>query len=75
VLDIMRCGNSAIGLHGGLFSGSQLSWPTVELERYAIKRGIERLWHMITENTAGPSRIFTDNMIFRYIFHPESDYV
>lgn len=62
-----------LGCMGGNFSGAQCNWPTIEKEAYAIKRTVERLWHVIDDGTT--LYIFTDHKNLAYIFNPDGDYL
>jgi hypothetical protein len=62
-----------LGCMGGNFNRTQLNWPTVEQEGYAIKRAIERMWHII--NDGSTLFIYTDNKDLEAIFHEDSEYI
>ena len=58
---------------GANFTKTQANWPTVEQEGYAIKRSIERMWHIVNDGTK--LLIYTDNAALRDIFDKNSDYI
>ena len=65
--------NELLGCMAGTFAGSQLYWPIVELEGYAVKRSIERMYHIINDNTK--LHIMSDNKNLESIFDPSSEYL
>lgn len=58
---------------GGSFTASQMNWPTVEQEAYAVIHSIHRFWHHL--NDGSKLYIFTDNQVLSYVFDQDSDYV
>ena len=58
---------------GGNFSGSELNWNTIEKEAYAIKRAIDREWHLFDDGTE--LLILTDNKNLESVYDPDGDYI
>jgi transposase InsO family protein len=53
----------------GSFHGSQLKWPTVEQEAFAIMETCDRAVHLLQR--AQPFNIFTDHRNLTFIFNPD----
>lgn len=62
-----------LGCMGGNFDSTMKNWPTIEQEGYAVKRSIERMWHIINDGT--PLLVLSDNMSLTSIFDASSDYL
>jgi hypothetical protein len=65
--------NEILGCMGGKFNDTQARWRTVDQEAFAVKRSIERLFHITNDGSV--LQIFTDNMDLVSILNGSSEYM
>ena len=61
-----------LGCMGGNFKGASTNWPTIQQEAYAVKRSVERLWHIIDDGTT--LHIYSDHKNLEAVFNPLGAY-
>ena len=67
-LSLMDMSHEPLAFLSGVFRGSQLCWPTVDKESFAILSAFQRVPYLLWDG----SNIFCDHRNLAYIFTPQS---
>ena len=67
-LSFMDMNHEPLAFPGGVFRGSQLCWPTVDKESFAILSAFQCVPYLLWDG----SNIFCDHRKLAYIFSPQS---
>lgn len=65
--------NQLLSCCGGRFDDTQRRYPTVELEAFAVKESIDKMWHILGDGST--IHVFTDNEVLSQILMGKGEYV